>query len=129
MSVSVGSQSWVCMGPSILAAWQSFPTNMDNFNLAVNTHVDPRRAEAVPVGADRQLLVDDFFLAMGRGHEQYPRNIAWTLGSVDKHGSPLFEGQEPWEDELGLVDRAEGRGALPHVVQLRTTRRRAAACS
>ncbi len=72
--------------------------NMDNFNLAVNTHVDPRRAEAVPVGADRQLLVDDFFLAMGRGHEQYPRNIAWTLGSVDKHGAPLFEGQQPWED-------------------------------
>ena len=55
--------------------------DMDNFNLAVNTHVDPRRVEAVPVGAERQLLVDDFFLAMGRGHEQYPRNIAWTLGT------------------------------------------------
>lgn len=72
--------------------------DMDNFNLAVNTHVDPRRVQPVDVGADRQLLVDDFFLAMGRGHEQYPRGIAWTLGAVDKHDGPLFEGQPPWEE-------------------------------
>ena len=85
--------------------------DMDNFNLAVNTHVDPRRVEAVPVGAERQLLVDDFFLAMGRGHEQYPRNIAWTLGSVDKHGAPLFEGEQPWEESSAwlTVLKDEGR--------------------
>ena len=81
--------------------------DMDNFNLAVNTHVDPRRVEAVPVGAERQLLVDDFFLAMGRGHEQYPRNIAWTLGTVDKHGAPLFEGEQPWEESSAWADGAE----------------------
>ncbi len=85
--------------------------DMDNFNLAVNTHVDPRRVEAVPVGDDRQLLVDDFFLAMGRGHEQYPRNIAWTLGNVDKHGAPLFEGEQPWEESSAwlTVLKDEGR--------------------
>ena len=71
--------------------------DMERFNLAVNTHVDPRRTSVVPIGTQRQLLVDDFLLAAGRGHEQYPRNIAWRIGQVTKLDRPLFQGQEPWE--------------------------------
>jgi hypothetical protein len=84
--------------------------DMKNFNLAVNTHVDPRRVEAVDVGAERQLLVDDFLLSLGGNHEQYPRGIRWSVGPVEKHPAALFEGQAPWEESSAwlCVRREEG---------------------
>ena len=76
---------------------------MSNFNLAVNTHTDPRREAPMQVGTARQLLVDDFLLAMGRGYEQYPRNIEWRVGSVQKHGAPLMAAQPQWEASVAWL--------------------------
>lgn len=71
--------------------------DMKNFNLAVNTHVGPWCDHPVDVGTERQLLVDDFLLSLGRNAEQYPRGIRWSVGRVEKHPGALFEGQAPWE--------------------------------
>ena len=54
----------------------------------------------IVVSNHRQLLFDDFFLAMPPSShpEQLARNIRWTLGSVQKHPQSIFSGQPPWED-------------------------------
>lgn len=71
--------------------------SFDDFNLAVNTHVDRRRPPFIDVGGERQLLFDDFFISMGARPEQYPYNIHWVNAPIAMHGSPIFEGEEPWE--------------------------------
>ena len=79
--------------------------DMRNFNLAVNTHTDPRRPTVIDVSDRRQLLFDDFFIAMGsaRKPEQYPFGIAWVNAPVEKHGAPIFEGEAPWEASSAWV--------------------------
>ena len=79
--------------------------DMKHFNLAVNTHVDPRRPSVIEVGAERQLLFDDFFISMGasRTPEQYPYHIRWVNAPVEKHAVPLFEGEPPWEESSAWV--------------------------
>ena len=79
--------------------------DMKHFNLAVNTHVDPRRPALIDVGQERQLLFDDFFISMGAGRkpEQYPYRIRWVNAPVEKHGVPLFEGEAPWEQSSAWV--------------------------
>ena len=72
--------------------------DMNDFNLAVNTHQDPRRAIVIPAGTDRHLFVDDFYLALGSNPGEYPLNIRWVTGSVAKHGEPIFEGKPPSEE-------------------------------
>ncbi len=71
--------------------------DMKDFSLAMNTHVDRRRPVVVEVGDRRQLLFDDFFVAMGARPDQFPRGIRWANASVAKHGAPLFAGEPPWE--------------------------------
>ncbi len=75
----------------------SITHDMKNFNLAENTHKARRRPTTIEVGAERQLLFDDFFIAMGARPDQYPWGIRWVNAPVEKHGAPLFEGQAPWE--------------------------------
>lgn len=77
--------------------------DMKNFNLAVNTHVDPRKVIPIDVGTDRQLLVDDYLLSMGASWEQYPHGIRWSVGRVEKHPAALFEGKLPWEDSIAWL--------------------------
>lgn len=76
---------------------------MKHFNLAVNTHVDPRRPILIDVGDERQLLFDDFFIAMGSRPDQYPFRIRWVNAPVEKHGAPIFEGEAPWEASSAWV--------------------------
>ena len=78
--------------------------DFSHFNLADNTHVDPRRTQVIDAGDRRQLLVDDFLLALGRRHDEYPRNLRWSVGPVVKHGRPLLQGQDPWERSSAWVN-------------------------
>lgn len=71
--------------------------DMKDFNLAANTHVDRERPICLDVGDQRQLLFDDFFVAVGARPEQLPHGIGWAHGPVVKHPEPLFAGQPPWE--------------------------------
>lgn len=58
-----------------------------------------RRQPPVDVGVRRQLLFDDFFLAMAdHVHwDQLAHGIRFTLGTVEKHGGALLQGGAPWE--------------------------------
>lgn len=71
--------------------------DMKDFNLAVNTHVDRQRPVCLEVGDRRQLLFDDYFVALGARPDQLPHGIAWANAPVEKHPEPLFAGQPPWE--------------------------------
>jgi len=61
----------------------------------------PARARSeIVIGNRRQLLFDDFFLAIPPSShpEQLAGNIRWSLGAVQKQPGPIFLGQPPWED-------------------------------
>ncbi|MSR83871.1 MAG: hypothetical protein EXS58_13275 [Candidatus Latescibacteria bacterium] len=77
--------------------------DMKDFNLAVNTHVDRRRPICIDVGNQRQLLFDDFFIALGAKPDQYPYRIRWVNAPIQKHPSPLFAGEAPWETSSAWV--------------------------
>ena len=77
--------------------------DMKHFNLAENTHKAVHRPACIDVGGQRQLLFDDFFIAMGKRPEQYPHGIRWVNAPVEKHGAPLFCGESPWETSSAWV--------------------------
>ena len=85
--------------------------DMKDFNLAENTHKMVERPASIDVGAERQLLFDDFFIAMGKRPQQYPHGIRWVNAPVEKQGAPLFCGELPWETACDWVSvlRDEGR--------------------
>lgn len=60
---------------------------------------------AIAVGSRRQLLFDDFMLAMGGAKlEDYPHNIRWVLGKVEKStGNTLLGADQPWEESTAWV--------------------------
>lgn len=65
----------------------------------VNLRPYQRQQPPVWVGSTRQLLFDDFFLAMA-GREQWDQlayGVRFSLGRVAKHGAPVLEADEPWE--------------------------------
>ena len=73
---------------------------MDNLREQVISTPDQARwfeSIAPNVGSERQLLFDDFFIHGGGNPSQYPYNIRWVNGPVEKHGAPIFEGEQPWE--------------------------------
>ena len=59
----------------------------------------------INVGSRRQLLFDDFFLALGNGQiEDYAHNILWTLGKVRKDPPRnLLLADQPTETGLAWV--------------------------
>ena len=71
--------------------------DMKDFNLAENTHKAVDHPACIDVGDQRQLLFDDFFIAMGLRPDQYPHGIRWVNAPIEKHGSPIFWGEPPWE--------------------------------
>ena len=58
-----------------------------------------RKQPAFPIGSVRQLLFDDFLLAMADPvhWDQLAYGVQFALGKVEKHGSPIMEGDAPWE--------------------------------
>ncbi len=71
----------------------------------ITTQDQARRFDSITpnVGDERQLLFDDFFVHGGGRPDQYPYNIKWVNAPIKKHGSPFFEGEEPWEQSSGWV--------------------------
>lgn len=59
----------------------------------------------IHVGDHRQLLFDDFFLAMASSAhpEQLAHKVRWGLAKVEKHAEPIFFGEQPWEDSKQWV--------------------------
>ncbi len=53
--------------------------------------------EAYPCGTARQMLFDDFLLGLGSSYDQFPHGVRFGIGTVRKHGAPIFEGEQPWE--------------------------------
>lgn len=56
-----------------------------------------------PCGKVSQPMLDDFLLGMGASYDQFPRAIRFSLGKVEKHGEPIFEGARPWEQSTAWV--------------------------
>ncbi|MBI4552841.1 MAG: hypothetical protein HY710_11310 [Candidatus Latescibacteria bacterium] len=58
-----------------------------------------RRQPPVDVGSRRQVLFDDFFLHMAApAHwDQLAYGVRFSLGQVEKHGTPILEADAPWE--------------------------------
>lgn len=79
----------------------------------VNLTPYPPVQSPVAVGVERQLLFDDFFLAMARSDrwDQLAYGVRFSLGRVDKHGGPILEGDAPWETGTAWLNvlREDGR--------------------
>ena len=65
----------------------------------------PQRSTAVHAGSRRQLLFDDFLLALGEGRlETYAHNLRWTLGRVRKDAYvDMLRPNAEWEDSTAWV--------------------------
>lgn len=72
----------------------------------MNTTPYRRPLHPVQVGVERQLLFDDFLLVMaGRDHwDQLAYGVTFSLGSVEKHGGPIFEGDAVWESSSAWLN-------------------------
>lgn len=56
------------------------------------------------VGNHRQLLFDDFFLSRGSlKFKDWPFNIKWSTGPIEKPPSPLLQADQPWEEQMFWV--------------------------
>lgn len=63
-----------------------------------------RPSAEIFVGDHRQLLFDDFFLSRGSvKFADWPNDIKWTVGPVEKSPSPLLQADQPWEDQIFWV--------------------------
>ena len=88
---------------------------MTQANPKFDVHQRPlqRKPPPFPVGSVRQVLFDDFLLAMAdRDHwDQLAYGIRFSLGRVEKHGSPVMKGDAPWEESSAWLNvlREEGR--------------------
>ena len=61
------------------------------------------KPEPFPCGGTRQLLFDDFLMAVGTRYDQFPHAIQFSVGKIRKHDEPIFEGEKPWEESSAWV--------------------------
>ncbi|MBI2191111.1 MAG: hypothetical protein HYU36_03865 [Planctomycetes bacterium] len=69
----------------------------------INQKKYPYRPNPFPCGSVRQLLFDDFLFSGGSSYDQFPYRIHFGLGSVQKHGEPLFVADKAWEASIAWV--------------------------
>ncbi|MDP6107027.1 MAG: hypothetical protein QGI33_01140 [Candidatus Brocadiia bacterium] len=69
----------------------------------VNTKRYPAPLNPVPCGMMRQLLFDDFLLGFGSKPEHFMHAVQFSVGTVAKHGEPIFEGEKPWETSSAWI--------------------------
>jgi hypothetical protein len=64
-----------------------------------------RLSQPISISTRRQLLFDDFLVAMGGAKlEDYPFNIRWALGKVEKStSSSLLNADQLWEKTTAWV--------------------------
>ena len=69
-------------------------------DIAEEDEMSPKPRPEIFVSNHRQLLFDDFFLAMASSQhpDQLAHKIRWSLAKVEKHPEPIFFGEPPWED-------------------------------
>jgi hypothetical protein len=65
----------------------------------------PPLSPHIDVGARRQLIFDDFLIAMGGAKlEDYPNNVRWAAGKLEKSaGASLLAADQPWEDSTAWL--------------------------